>query len=94
MSATAVLGASLLLFVSVTGAQNAAPAAKRSRQTNPRSLDGHPDLTGFWAQAVAGIPGYGQEPLGEAGNLTKLPDGSFLFLYGGAEAQNPGSGSA
>jgi hypothetical protein len=91
--AIAVLGASLLLFVFGARAQNAAPAAKGSDKPTPRSLDGHPDLTGFWAQAVAGIPGYGEEPLGEAGNLTKLPDGSFLFLYGGAEAQNPVPGA-
>jgi hypothetical protein len=84
----------LFSFISVSAAQNTTPDANTSAKQTPRALDGHPDLTGFWAQAVAGIPGYGKDPLGEAGNLTRTADGSVLFLYGGAEAQNPIPGVA
>ena len=61
-----------LAFVPFSPAQDKAADAKAAKAT-PRSLDGHPDLTGFWAQAVAGIPGYGKEPVGEAGNLREPP---------------------
>ena len=38
---------------------------------------------------TAGIPAYGSDPVGEAGNLYKQPDGSVLFLYGGANEGIP-----
>ncbi len=82
-----------LAFVPFSPAQDKAADAKAAK-TTPRSMEGHPGLSGVWAQAVAGIPGYGKEPVGEAGNLTRTADGSVLFLYGGAEAQNPVPGAA
>jgi len=90
----AVVLLGLFSLVSRPAAQDKPTDAKTSAKRTPRSLDGHPDLTGFWAQSVAGIPGYGKEPVGEAGNLIRSPDGSLLFLYGGAEAQNPIPGVA
>ena len=54
--------------------------------------DGHPDLSGFYLDRVAGIPGYGSDPVGDAGNLYRQQDGSVLFLYGGAEAQADNGG--
>ncbi len=86
---TAVAALSLV-FVSTGAAQRGAgaPAAATAKPT-PRLPSGHPNLSGFYINFTAGIPAYGSDPIGEAGNLYKQPDGSVLFLYGGANEGLP-----
>jgi hypothetical protein len=71
------------IFVSAPAAQRNANAAAAP---TPRAPDGHPDLTGFYVEGVAGVPNYGKAPTGdEAGGLVRAPDGSIFFDYAGAE---------
>lgn len=69
------------------GAQATTPSVA---QSTPRMTDGHPDLSGFWVRGIAGVPGYGKEPLGHASNLLQTADGSFFLNYGGGvQPENP-----
>src|SRR5258705_10290821 len=94
----AIVGVSCLLLVSKPAAQNANTAAAKSAaaaaKPTPRMSDGHPDLTGFYGTGVAGVGNYGNVPTGsdEAGDLKRLPDGSFFFDYAGAEGGHPDDG--
>jgi hypothetical protein len=77
----------ILTLVSTSPAQNGAPAAKSScvgcsvdGKTTPRTLDGHPDLDGFWNNA----PGVGN-------NLSdRSADGSVLYDQGGNSLDGQG----
>src|SRR5215467_9955001 len=80
--------AALLVFVSIGAAQNRAPKAPAAKPT-PRMADGHPDFTGFYLSGVAGLSSYNDDDAGSDANLTKLPDGSTIFLYGGPLPQLP-----
>jgi hypothetical protein len=52
--------------------------------------NGKPDFTGFWLSNVAGLASYGSsEETADDGNLKRMPDGSILWLYGGATAGVP-----
>jgi hypothetical protein len=82
----------LSLFLAVGSRAQAAPqnVSSAAAKATPRTPDGHPDLSGFWIRAVAGIPGYGKEPVGEASNLLKTADGSLFLNYGGTvPPENP-----
>ncbi len=76
-----------LAAVSVCAAQGGRgldPVA--AAKPTPRMTDGHPDLTGFWANGIAGVPGYGKAATGaEAGGIIKAPDGTILYARGGVE---------
>jgi hypothetical protein len=85
-AAVAGLAMILVVFVIPSGAQQA-PASKvaaAAAKPTPRMADGHPDFSGFWLGGVAGINYASDEGASEDGNLTRLPDGSFIFLYDGA----------
>jgi len=65
---------------------NPARIAAAQAKPTPRMPDGHPDLSGFYGVAVAGVNGYGQAATGaQAGGLVKTADGSIFFDYAGAE---------
>jgi len=93
LAAAALLAAGLLMFVSASKAQQRGGRADAAAsKPTPRMADGHPDFTGFWLDQVAGI-NYGNDAgASEDGNLTRLPDGSTIFLYGGAQASVPNEG--
>ncbi len=55
----------------------------------PKMADGHPDFSGFWLDNVAGLSYADNDGKSEDGNLTRLADGSTIFLYGGALAGVP-----
>jgi hypothetical protein len=79
-----------LLLVSPASAQfgdNSARVKAAQAKPTPKMLDGHPDLTGFYGVAVAGVNDYGKAATGsaEAGGLVKTADGSIFFDYAGAE---------
>jgi len=79
-----------LAWVATTAAQNRGGAdPKAAAKATPRLPSGHPNLSGFYINGVAGIPGYGEDPVGDAANLYKQKDGSILFLYGGAQEGLP-----
>jgi len=80
------------LFATAPAAQNRPANDSSVVKPTPRMADGHPDLSGFYLDRVAGIPNYGSDPVGDAGNLYRQQDGSVLFLYGGAEAQASNGG--
>jgi len=85
-----------LMFVSAGAAQRPDGAdPKAAAKPTPRLPSGHPNLSGFYINRTAGIPAYGSDPIGEAGNLYKQKDGSILFLYGGANEgiPNPDAGN-
>ncbi len=79
--------AGLLVVVSMTSAQNR--TTDSAAKPTPRMADGHPDFTGFYLGGVAGLSSYNDEDGGDDVNLTKLPDGSTIFLYGGPLPQLP-----
>jgi len=85
----AIAGGAVLCFAfgSKVAAQNRGgidPVA--ASKPTPRMPDGHPDLSGFWANGVAGVPGYGKVATGaEAGGLVKGADDSILYARGGVE---------
>src|SRR5215831_4574447 len=83
LAAPALLGVCLLL-TSVSAAQNNA-SPKPDAKPIPRLADGHPDFSGFYRGANAG--------LGEPGEqlLTKAADGSVFYAYGGATINLEGS---
>lgn len=86
----AIVALVCLFSLSMLAAQNAAPPAKAAATSTPRMPDGHPDLSGFWVRGVAGVPGYGKEPLGQASNLLRTEDGSLFLNYGGGvPSENP-----
>src|ERR1700674_1914930 len=92
MLSTAVLG--VMSLVSRSASQSAPPngahATQSVAESTPRMTDGHPDLSGFWIRGVAGVPGYGKEPLGQASNLLRTADGSLFLNYGGGvPPENP-----
>jgi hypothetical protein len=60
----------------------------------PKMTDGHPDFTGFWLDNVAGLSYQNNDGASEDGNLKRLPDGSTIFLYGGAIAGIPAEAPA
>jgi len=90
VAAAAILAIVLLVFVSAPKAQQRdGRADAAAAKPTPHMADGHPDFTGFWLDNVAGI-NYGSDAgASEDGNLTRLPDGSTIFLYGGAQAAIP-----
>ena len=91
----AILAAILLVFVSAPRAQQQNPKASAlAAKPTPKMADGHPDFTGFWLTNVAGITYANDDGASEDGNLNRLPDGSFIFLYGGAAAGLPAEGPA
>jgi hypothetical protein len=65
-----------------TAYNSGAPKVDPATKPTPRATDGHPDFTGYWVGAVAGISG---AAAGEA-LTTKGADGSTFFDYGGAGA--------
>lgn len=80
--------AALLCFASTPAsfAQRRGPDPVAAGKPTPRMADGHPDLSGFWANGVAGVPGYGKVATGaEAGGLVKGADDSILYARGGVE---------
>jgi hypothetical protein len=93
VSAVAVLAMVLLVFVSTPKAQQRGGRADAvAAKPTPKMSDGHPDFTGFWLSQVAGISYANDAGASEDGNLTRLPDGSTIFLYGGAAAGVPNEG--
>jgi hypothetical protein len=77
-----------LFLASASFAQNRPPAsAAAEAKPTPRSADGHPDMSGFWVASVAGLPTYHEENPSEK-ILTRGPDGSTFFDYGGANQEN------
>src|SRR5579862_6642559 len=78
-----------LFVVHPSNAQQGQPnrAALAQQKPTPRMSDGHPDLSGFYGNAVAGVNGYGQAPTGsaEASGIVRASDGSIFFDYAGAE---------
>jgi hypothetical protein len=92
--APAMLAMVSLVFVSAPKAQQAdTKAAQAAAKPTPKMADGHPDFTGFWLNGAAGLADYaGTEDSAEDGNFTRLPDGSTLWLYGGAAAGVPNDG--
>src|SRR5579862_6191691 len=88
-----ILAMALLVFVPAPKAQQAnGRADAAASKPTPRMTDGHPDFTGFWLDNVAGISYANDAGASEDGNLTRLADGSTIFLYGGAGAGIPNSG--
>jgi hypothetical protein len=84
--AVAAITVSSLCLVSMPAAQNRPPDANAAAKETPRASDGHPDLTGFYVNGVAGVTNYGKAPTGdEAGGLVRADDGSIFFDYAGAE---------
>src|SRR6202041_1533072 len=85
--AGAMAGMLCLVGISTFAQQGGgARASKAAEKPTPKMADGHPDFTGFWLRSGAGI-NYGADAgASEDGNLTRLPDGSTIFLYGGAVA--------
>src|SRR5438477_10226724 len=90
VAAAAILAIVMLVFVAAPRAQqrNGRADAAAAKPT-PKMADGHPDFTGFWLDNVAGISYANNEGASEDGNLKRLPDGSTIFLYGGAIAGIP-----
>src|SRR5580658_1558779 len=84
---TLVLG--LGVFVTAPAAQNRGGNDPAADKPTPKMADGHPDFTGFWLDNVAGLSYGADAGQSEDGNLQRLPDGSTIFLYGGAEAGVP-----
>jgi hypothetical protein len=85
--AVAAAVAGMLCLVGISSfAQNGGRAAQAADKPTPKMADGHPDFTGFWLDNVAGLNYGGDAGASEDGNLTRLPDGSTIFLYGGAQA--------
>ena len=82
LAASALACVLSLFLVSVTSAQN--QAAKAAAKPTPRAADGHPDLTGFYVNIVAGVPTYNNDSDTEK-LLTKTADGSIFFDYAGSE---------
>jgi hypothetical protein len=87
MACTAMLGVSLLVFVSKPSAQVAVQNGivneknkKADTTPAPRMSDGHPDFSGFYHGGTSGITD------AEDGEqvTTKTADGSIFFDYGGA----------
>jgi hypothetical protein len=93
VAVAAVLAIVMLVFVAAPRAQQRNPRADAAAaKPTPKMADGHPDFTGFWLDNVAGIS-YGNDAgASEDGNLKRLPDGSTIFLYGGAVASVPNEG--
>jgi hypothetical protein len=94
-----VCGAAAVIAVAWTASLSGLKAQQQNAKLNaastkstPRMADGHPDFTGFWLDNVAGITYGNDEGKSEDGNLTRLPDGSTIFLYGGAAAGIPNEG--
>jgi hypothetical protein len=86
-----MLAVVLLGFLPAPNAQQGNPrvTAYATRPT-PKMANGRPDFTGFWLNGVAGLSNYaGTEGDSDDGNLKRLPDGSILWLYGGALAGVP-----
>src|SRR6266550_7786519 len=93
VAAAAILAIVLLVFVSAPMAQQqGGRAAALAAKPTPKMADGHPDFTGFWLANVAGLNYAANEGASEDGNLKRLPDGSTIFLYGGAQAGVPSEG--
>ncbi len=93
-TAAAMLAIVLLVFVSTPKAQQAnAKAQAAASKPTPKMADGHPDFTGFWLNGAGGLADYAStEDASEDGNFKRLPDGSTLWLYGGAAAGVPNAG--
>jgi hypothetical protein len=89
-----VLASVLLVFVAAPKAQQAnAKAQAAASKPTPKMADGHPDFTGFWLNGAGGLADYAStEDASEDGNFKRLPDGSTLWLYGGAAAGVPNAG--
>jgi hypothetical protein len=89
LAAVAMVAAGCMIFVHPVNAQQGQPnrAAAAQAKPTPRMPDGHPDLSGFYGNAVAGVNGYGQAPTGsaEASGIVRASDGSIFFDYAGAE---------
>jgi hypothetical protein len=75
-------------FGSLSAAQRGAPRTNTGPEVpTPRTAGGHPDLSGFWNNDTADegtAAQTGPEFFGDH-NVTKLPDGSAVFLYLGGE---------
>src|SRR5262245_21332761 len=95
VTAAVVLAIVSLVLVSAPNAQQA-PARRSTTyatKATPKMADGHPDFTGFWLNGAAGLGDYaGTEEDAIDANLTRLPDGSTIWLYGGAAAGIPNDG--
>src|SRR5688572_11308741 len=78
VAAAVTIGALCFLQVSAPAAQNSGASAKAEAKPTPRLANGKPDFTGYFRSSVAGA--------GQAGEqvLTKTPDGSAFYAYGGA----------
>jgi hypothetical protein len=78
VAAAIILGALGFMQVSASAAQNGAANGKADAKATPRLANGKPDFTGYFRSSVAGA--------GQAGEqvLTKAPDGSAFYAYGGA----------
>jgi hypothetical protein len=94
LTTAAMLAMVLLMFVSSPRAQRANPrTAVKAAMPTPKMADGHPDFTGFWLNGAGGLADYGgTEGNSDDGNFTRLPDGSTLWLYDGAQAGIPNAG--
>src|ERR1700722_19831793 len=79
--AAALVGVVGILLVSVRAAQErSSPEKNVAVKLVPRTADGHPDFSGFYAGFVSGVS---QAEEGEA-VLTRASDGSVFFDYAGA----------
>jgi hypothetical protein len=78
-----------LFLVSAPAAQNAAPATKPAAAAvpTPRLIDGHPDLTGYWAgdQAALFTTEAHDGDVPNAHFIDRTPDGNIFYDYAGAE---------
>ncbi len=94
LAAAVVLAIVSLVFVSAPRAQQAGRRSDTyATKVTPKMADGHPDFTGFWLNGAAGLGDYaGNEEDAIDANLTRLPDGSTIWLYGGAAAAVPNDG--
>jgi hypothetical protein len=87
MAALAVAAVCIFTVYPSKAQQRPNKAAIAQQKPTPRMPDGHPDLSGFYGVAVAGVNGYGAAPTGsaEASGIVRAKDGSIFFDYAGAE---------
>src|SRR5882672_5556629 len=78
-----------LLLLSVASAQNRRGTGDLEKKPTPRTTAGHPDLSGYWVGAVAGISN--ADPNERL--TTRTNDGSVFFDYAGAQGGGFGQNS-
>jgi hypothetical protein len=83
LATAGLLGLLCFLLVSAPAAQNG--AAKTEAKPTPRLANGHVDFSGYYRGGLAGTGVPGEEV------LTKAPDGSAFYAYGGATVGLEGS---